>query len=154
MAPQQTGLTVRCTPSVFLGLVLLSLILLPSRSFAEGQLAQDISPAPAAGPYTQKLSDWALHLGTHLRTSYNVLGNTVDLDHKNGTDDTQYLGYAYDFAVDLRHISGIEVYSFIERRGRADYDAPLASSQPIKTIFGKYHLYNGTIPNEIEIAKH
>ncbi|MBI4397660.1 MAG: hypothetical protein HY586_00870 [Candidatus Omnitrophica bacterium] len=94
--------------------------------------------------YLKKVSDWNLHLGTHERVSINVVGNTVDLDRHKHSDQDVYLGYVYDFTVDIRHISGFELHSFIERRGRADYDAPLWGNQSINTIFGRYGWYNGT----------
>lgn len=140
MTTSLRGFTMRATfPAV---LFLLSVILFPAPSFAEAYL-KDISPS-AADDYTKKLHDWAFHFGTHLRTSYNLLGNTVDLDRNKGADEVQYLGYVYDFTIDIRHISGVEVYGFIERRGRADYDSPLWGSRSIETIFGQYHYYRYT----------
>ena len=87
-------------------------------------------------------TNWAFHSGAHLRTSFNTLSNTVDLDKRNHSDENFYVGYAYDFTLDLRHISGSEVYAFIEQRGRADYDAPLSGERTIDTLFGRYHWYH------------
>lgn len=87
-------------------------------------------------------SNWTFSREVHLRTSYNFVGNTVDLDSKKNDDKTSYLGYAYDFTLDLRHIQGAEFYAFIERRGRADYDAPLTGDRSIHSLFGRYHWYN------------
>lgn len=87
-------------------------------------------------------SNWAFSPGVHLRTSYNFVGNTVDLDTARNDDKTSYLGYAYDFTFDLRHLDGLEFYAFVERRGRADYDAPLTGERSIHSLFGRYHWYN------------
>ncbi len=91
-----------------------------------------------------KASDWAPYLGTHLRSSYNTFSNTVDLDRRNHADKNNYLAYAYDFTVDFRHTAGPEIYAFIEKRGRADYDAPLWAEKPINGLFGEYHAYTNT----------
>ena len=91
-----------------------------------------------------KASDWSHYLGTHLRTSYNTFNNTVDLDSRNHSDKNNYLAYVYDFTVDLRHTAGPEIYAFVEKRGRADYDAPLWTEKPLNTVFGQYHTYVNT----------
>lgn len=85
--------------------------------------------------------DWAFHVGTHLRTSFNTLANTVDLNKEDPDDCNYYMGYAYDFTFDVRHLSGMEIYAFIERRGRADYDAPLWGEKGLNTLFGRYRWY-------------
>lgn len=89
-------------------------------------------------------SDWGFYPGAHLRTSFNMLNNTVDLEQSNHDDEDFYVGYAYDITLDLRHLSGFEIYGFIERRGRADYDAPLSGKDPIYSLFGRYNWYTHT----------
>ncbi len=115
------------------------LIFLGTNTPAKAQTSFDNSPGePLSIPQE---SNWSFSPGVHLRTSYNFVGNTVDLNSKNNNDKTSYLGYAYDFTLDLRHLDGAEFYAFIERRGRADYDAPLSGNRSINSLFGKYGWY-------------
>lgn len=96
----------------------------------------------ASQKVSQGSSNWTFYSGAHLRTAFHNLANTVDLDNDKDSDRLHYLAYAYDFTLDLRHLNGLEAYAFIERRGRADYDAPLSGNRQIETIFGRYHWYN------------
>jgi hypothetical protein len=94
-------------------------------------------------PFTKNNnSNWLFDAGAHLRLSYNHVRNTVDLNSGDNNDKTSYLGAAYDFTFDVKHLSGSEVYLFIERRGRADYDAPITGTRSIDSLFGRYHWYH------------
>lgn len=102
------------------------------------------SAKPERAKFFIDKDDWAFYTGAHLRTSYNLVNNTVSLDYTDHADENYYLGYAYDFTLDLRHISGFEFYAFIERRGRADYDAPFDGNKSIDTLFGRYEWYRNS----------
>ena len=85
--------------------------------------------------------NWVFTPGAHLRLSYNHVENTVDLDTRKNDDKTSYLGAAYDFTFAFSHICGLQAYMFVERRGRADYDAPIAGNRSIHSLFGRYQWY-------------
>ncbi len=124
--------------------IFLSLFALPSSIYAQSYFKDVKDLDVEKHPFLLDESNWKFHSGAHLRTSYNLVNNTVDLDLANNNDKTSYLGLAYDFTFDLRHLSGLEFYSFVERRGRADYDAPLYGSRGINSLFGRYHWYQNS----------
>ncbi len=93
-------------------------------------------------PFTKgQNKNWSFDSGVHLRTSYNFLNNTVDLNRRNRDDKVNYFGLAYDFTFSLHHFSGVQYYMFVERRGRADYDAPISGNRQINSLFGIYRWY-------------
>lgn len=106
-------------------------------------VAAEVTPAPTGAVSTAADSDWVFNQKRHVRLAFHTVNNTVDLRNDNHDDRSNYVGYAYDYTLDIRHIKGFEQYFFIERRGRADYDAPLFGDKSLHTLFGRYRWYTG-----------
>lgn len=127
----------------FLFLGLASFIASPSLIYAQSYWKDPAEWKDEEFPLAKNAQrHWAFEAGAHFRTSYNHVDNTVDLNTKKNDDKTSYVGAAYDFTFDLRHLSNSEFHMFVERRGRADYDAPISGNRSIHSLFGRYEWYH------------